>query len=63
MQEFVTFYLKEDRDLVREVGGIPMSPRAYELVRQRVAKKAAGSLFVERSATDNLEMVLMRGTP
>jgi phosphate transport system substrate-binding protein len=58
--EFVKFYLKEDRDLVRDVGGIAMSPRAYELVRQRVAQKAAGTLFANRGASDNLEMVLTR---
>ena len=55
---FVDFYLEEDEDLVRSVGGIAMSHRAYELVRARVAKRVAGTLFTDNRATDNLEMLL-----
>jgi phosphate transport system substrate-binding protein len=58
VSQFVDFYLEQDEDLVRSVGGIAMSHRAYELVRTRVAKRVAGSLFAQNRPTDNLEMLL-----
>jgi phosphate transport system substrate-binding protein len=55
---FMTFYLKQDEDLIRQVAGIPMSARAYELVRQRVARKVPGSLFDEGRDNGNVELIL-----
>lgn len=43
--EFVTFYLEQAPALVREVGYIPLPPRAYELARERFSKRIAGSAF------------------
>jgi phosphate transport system substrate-binding protein len=43
--EFVTFYLEQAPSLVREVGYIPLPPRAYELVRERFSKRIPGSAF------------------
>jgi phosphate transport system substrate-binding protein len=60
LAEFVTFYLKQDQGLVREVGGIPMTLRTYELVQQRVAKKITGTLFPEGQGSQSLELVLTR---
>ena len=60
LSQFVTFYLKQDQSLVREVGGIPMTARAYELVQQRVAKKVQGTLFPDGQGNQSLEMVLTR---
>jgi phosphate transport system substrate-binding protein len=60
LSQFVTFYLKQDQSLVREVGGIPMTARAYELVQQRVAKKVPGTLFPDGQGNQSLEMVLTR---
>jgi phosphate transport system substrate-binding protein len=58
MSEFVNFYLKQDQDLIRQVAGIPMSARAYELVRQRVANKVPGSLFEAGRDTGDVERLL-----
>ena len=58
ISEFITFYLKQDQALVREVGGIPMTLRTYELVQQRVSKKITGTLFGEDRGNQSLELVL-----
>ena len=55
---FVTFYLNQDQALVRSIGGIPMTARAYELVQQRVAKKITGTLFTAEQGHQSLEMLL-----
>ncbi len=56
---FVDFYINQDEAIVTDVGGIPMSARAYELVRQRVLRRAAGTIFAESGAAGkNLELVL-----
>ena len=57
---FVNFYLKQDQALVRAVGGIPMTLRSYELVQQRVARKATGTLFPDGQGNQSLELVLTR---
>jgi phosphate transport system substrate-binding protein len=56
--EFINFYLKQDQDLIRRISGIPMTPRAYELVKQRVANKTAGSIFVDGRDVANIELAL-----
>ena len=58
VSEFVNFYLKQDEAIVREVGGIPMSHLAYQLVRQRVAKKTPGTLFADGRGNESLELLL-----
>jgi phosphate transport system substrate-binding protein len=59
VSSFVDFYLKQDEVLIESVGGIAMSPRTYELVRQRVKRRAAGTLFADRGVLNrNLELVL-----
>lgn len=56
---FVNYYLKQDEELVSEVGGIAMSSRSYELVRQRVAQRMVGTLFAgPPSKVTDLELVL-----
>jgi phosphate transport system substrate-binding protein len=57
--EFVNFYLKEDESLINRVGGISMTGRAYDLVRQRVGRRATGTLFADpNNLNRNLELVL-----
>jgi len=59
---FVNYYLRQDEELVREVGGIAMSSRSYELVRQRVAQRAVGTLFAGPPAKiTDLELLLAQG--
>lgn len=43
--DFVTFYLTAGRDLVTEVGYIPLPDKAYELAIKRVDARAVGSVF------------------
>lgn len=43
--EFVKFYLANSTHLVREVGYIPLPPRAYQLAQQRADERRTGSLF------------------
>lgn len=59
LNDFVTFYLAQDEALIDRVGGIPLSSRAYELIRERVARRAPGTLFADRAVLQrNIEMVL-----
>ncbi|MBN1337315.1 MAG: PstS family phosphate ABC transporter substrate-binding protein [Deltaproteobacteria bacterium] len=43
---FLSFYLKDGRALVSEVGYVPLSDVAYELVQKRLAARTSGSVFV-----------------
>jgi phosphate transport system substrate-binding protein len=61
MAEFVRFYMQQDEALIREVAGIPMSARAYALVRERVARRAPGTLFDAGRDTGNVELLLSEG--
>jgi phosphate transport system substrate-binding protein len=45
VRDFVAFYLTAGRPLVREVGYIPLSDAAYDLVVTRVEKRVTGSVF------------------
>jgi phosphate transport system substrate-binding protein len=60
---FVAFYLEQDEEIVRSVGGIALSSRAYALVRQRVKGGIEGTLFADRDASVNLEVLLADVTP
>ena len=55
---FVRFYLDQDESLIRKVGGIPLSTRGYELVKQRMQKKVPGSLFSAVKPSSNVEQLL-----
>ena len=56
MAAHVDFYLKQDQDLIRRISGIPMTPRAYGLVRQRVSNRTAGSIFADGREVVNIEL-------
>ncbi len=45
VKEFVEFYLKEGRPLVKEVGYIPLPDKAYELALKRFHDGKTGSVF------------------
>jgi phosphate transport system substrate-binding protein len=45
VKAFLDFYLSKGVPLVREVGYIPLTDREYELVRQRLAARKAGSMY------------------
>jgi phosphate transport system substrate-binding protein len=47
VEAFVTFYLDNAADLVQAARYIPLPPRVYELVKQRVVKRTTGSVFSE----------------
>ncbi|RMG60892.1 MAG: PstS family phosphate ABC transporter substrate-binding protein [Deltaproteobacteria bacterium] len=50
VKDFVTFYLKNAKDLVREVGYIPLPDRAYDLALERFRKGITGSVFGGKGA-------------
>lgn len=45
VDRFVSFYLENAPELVREVGYIPLPAEAYDLGRKRVADRVTGSMF------------------
>ncbi|OQX29745.1 MAG: protein sphX [Spirochaeta sp. LUC14_002_19_P3] len=45
VKEFIEFYLAEGRELVQEVGYIPLPDKAYALVEQRFTSMRTGSVF------------------
>ena len=45
VKAFIEYYLTAGADLIKEVGYIPLSAKAYELAKGRVAGKKTGSLF------------------
>ena len=45
VQAFLKFYLSEGRELVRQVGYIPLPDKAYELAQARFDKRTPGSVF------------------
>lgn len=45
VKEFVEFYIRNVPRLARQVGYIPLPPKAYELVRERFTKGVTGSVF------------------
>ncbi|HCC68881.1 MAG TPA: hypothetical protein DEP99_03240 [Nitrospiraceae bacterium] len=50
VERFVNFYLRNAAKLVAEVGYVPLSEKAYERVRERVAKKKTGAVLGGKSA-------------
>ncbi len=51
VEKFVTFYLENAADLVKEVGYVPLPKRAYELALERFKKRVTGSVFGGHGAT------------
>jgi phosphate transport system substrate-binding protein len=47
---FVNFYIDNCRELVPEVGYIPLTGSAYALAKARFAKRVTGSIFNKPSA-------------
>ncbi len=45
MDAFARFYLESAPELVKEVGYIPLSDRAYEGLEKRLEARKTGSLF------------------
>jgi phosphate transport system substrate-binding protein len=45
VRSFVDFYLTKGTPLVREVGYIPLTDKEYELVRNRLSERKAGSMY------------------
>jgi len=50
VKRFVDFYLRNAAKLIGEVGYVPLSEKAYERVRERVAKKKTGAVLGGKSA-------------
>ncbi len=50
VRDFVRFYLREGRELVREVGYIPLPDKAYELALKRFEKGITGSVFAGKGS-------------
>lgn len=62
VREFVEFYLKNAPGLVREVKYIPLSPKGYELVMERLLKQIKGSMFAGKPEVGvKIEDLLKRG--
>ena len=58
---FVEFYLAQAQDLIREVGYIPLPPRAYELALAKLASGTTGSVFEGHSEVGvDIEELLQR---
>jgi len=47
VKQFVEFYLKNVKFLVKEVGYVPLPDKAYSLALQRVEKQVTGSVFAD----------------
>ncbi|MCX7856388.1 MAG: PstS family phosphate ABC transporter substrate-binding protein [Deltaproteobacteria bacterium] len=45
VKEFVEFYLKNVPKLAKEVGYIPLPPKAYQLATERFSKRVTGTVF------------------
>lgn len=56
IRDFVRFYLKNAKTLVREVGYIPLPDRAYELTLERFKKGITGSVFGGRGSKTGVKI-------
>jgi phosphate transport system substrate-binding protein len=59
VEAFVTFYIDNAADLVQAARYIPLPPRVYELVKQRVVKRTTGSVFEGIQVGVSIETLLM----
>lgn len=61
---FVNYYLAHAKQLVTEVGYVPISDRAYQLAQARFDGRVTGSVFAGHKATEGtLEEILASGGP
>jgi len=59
---FVNYYLAHAKQLVGEVGYVPISDRAYQLTQARFDKRVTGSVFAgERATEGSVEEILASG--
>jgi len=56
VEKFITFYLEHAKDLVEEVGYVPLPEKAYELALERFRKRVTGSVFGGHGATVGVSM-------
>jgi phosphate transport system substrate-binding protein len=56
VKKFVEFYLKHAKELVTEVGYIPLSDESYEAALERFQKGITGSVFGGKGATVGVRM-------
>ena len=65
VQAFVSFYLTQAKNLVGQVGYIPLPDRAYELALQRFEQRVTGSVFsgLGAEASARLEELLQSEQP
>ncbi len=63
IEKFVEFYLEKAKEIVQEVGYIPLSDKSYELALKRVKKKIKGTIFggKETKGGVNIEEILEKG--
>ena len=59
---FVNYYLAHAKQLVSEVGYVPISDRAYQMTQARFDKRVTGSVFAgERATEGSVEEILATG--
>lgn len=63
VREFVEFYLGHARELIREVGYVPLPDRAYELALGRLARGESGTVFEGHSEVGVRVEDLLERTP
>ena len=56
VKKFVEFYLKHAKELVTEVGYIPLSDESYKAALERFQKRTTGSVFGGKGATVGVRM-------
>lgn len=61
VKSFIQFYLDEGPALIEEVGYIPLSHAAYELIRERYDQRKTGSAFRGSTAGFTVSAVQARG--
>jgi phosphate transport system substrate-binding protein len=60
VKAFVEYYLKEGPWLMDQVGAVQLGDKAYELVRQRLAKRATGTVFQGAAIGLTIDQLLAR---
>lgn len=45
MSQLLDFYLNQGRELMREVGYVPLHPDSYELAKERLRRRITGAMF------------------
>lgn len=60
VQAFVDYFLKEGPWLIDQVGAIQLGDKAYETVRQRLAKRVTGTVFQDAPIGLTIDQLLAR---